>query len=237
MIVICNGMPRSASTWSFNVAARLLREVDGGGVYGGYCEEFTRFLQDVPPGMHGVVKCHSMESKALEMGARGAAKVIYTRRDLADALVSMMNMFGWDFEWSLSNLLRSLRFYRMHRDSGRALIIDYDQIMSSPAQVIESMAAYLGVKSTPRLVAEVAAETSFDRMRQIVRQIDQAPEDAGLVRVMNSAYDPQTLLHKHHIRDGRSGYGRLQLTPEQLRCVDAINGLYGFVAGPAANAT
>src|ERR1700761_4718272 len=47
-VVLCNGMIRSASTWSYNVALRLLRAAVGSRCYGDYSENTQAFLDAAP---------------------------------------------------------------------------------------------------------------------------------------------------------------------------------------------
>ena len=100
MLLLCNGMPRSASTWSYNVAMALLRK---DGVYGGYDENLYRFLCGLPAScVHAVLKCHSLDAAGLALAQLQAAKVIYTWRDLADATASYITMFDVDFEHTIA---------------------------------------------------------------------------------------------------------------------------------------
>ena len=66
------------------------------------------------------------------------------------------------------------------------------------------------------LIAEVNEETSLERVREKVEQLNSDEAQRRLIRHENTMYDPQTLLNVNHIRDGGSGYGRAFLSPEQL---------------------
>jgi hypothetical protein len=229
MLVICNGMPRSASTWSFNVAVGLLRRsTPVVNVHGGYNDNVTEFLASVPAGSHAVLKCHLLDAHGRSLSQTGAAKVIYTKRDLADAVVSFMAMFGARFEQALTVIYASLQLYRLHVATGHALIVDYDQIISSPIETIGRIAGFLAIDATPTMVDEIDKETSFQQMRKKVEQIDAMTDDSGLIRHGRTVYDPTTLINKHHIRDGRSGYGRHLLSQEQMQRIDALKKQFGL---------
>ncbi len=218
MLVICDGMVRSASTWSFNVAMGLLRRsTERSRVYGGYDEDLAHFLESIPPAAtHAVLKCHALDRVGRGLARTGAIQVIFTWRNIADAVVSFMTMFGHDFEHSLSVIGSALELYRFHRESGNAVILGYAEITAHPANAIRRIAAYLGLVEDPKTIAEVAQETSFERMREKVEELDTVTDERRLIRRDRYVYDRETLLNLHHIRDGSSGYGCRILSADQL---------------------
>jgi hypothetical protein len=212
MLVICNGMPRSASTWAFNAAVGLLRRSDPGAeLHSGYDESVARFLETAPPtATQLVVKCHDLDARGKALAHAATARTIYTWRDPADAVVSCMRMFDYDFERALTAIESSLKLYLFHRLRGTALILSYVDIVEAPVEAVAGIASYLGLEERPEIVNAVAKDTSLERMKEQSRQLDAI------------AYDPTTLLHPGHIRDGGVGYGREALTPEQLRQCNAL---------------
>jgi hypothetical protein len=223
MLVICNGMPRSASTWAFNVAVELLRRSEPGAeLHSGYDESVARFLASAPPtATHIVVKCHELDARGRALAQGAAARTIYTWRDPADAVVSCMRMFGYDFERSLAAIESSLKLYLLYRRWGTALIMSYREVVEAPVEAVERIATYLGVESPSDVVSTVANETSLERMKEKVKQLESADE-AHLAQTGSVAYDPETLLHPGHVRDGGFGYGREALTAEQLAQCEAL---------------
>lgn len=227
MLVICNGMPRSASTWSYNVALALLRRSQPVcEVHGGYDENIARFLESVPSAAaHAVVKCHGLDARGRVLAQSGTAKTIYTWRDPADAAVSCMRMFDYDYERSLAVVDSSLELYNFHRQWGSALILDYEQIVSTSIEAVGRIAAFLELDVHSDAVRAVAEQTSLERVK---KNTESLADDAHLVRHSGLEYDPETLLHHGHIRDGSSGYGRKALTAEQSEQIDALLRKHGF---------
>jgi hypothetical protein len=221
MLVLCNGMPRSASTWSYNVAISLLRHT-AQEVYGGYDENLHRFLCGLPAScVHAVLKCHSLDDAGLGLAQLQAAKVVYTWRDLADATASFMTMFGVDFEDIISVMSSSLDLLLRHRSNG-GLILSYEAIMQQPTESVAAVASYLNVAARQELIAEIAEANSFYRMREKVKEISSLEYDGSLIRHERTSYDPETLLNLHHIRDGSSGYGAGRLKEDQLRRLEEL---------------
>jgi Sulfotransferase domain len=231
MLVLCNGMPRSASTWSYNVAMALLRRT-AEEVYGDYDENLHRFLCGLPAScVHAVLKCHSLDAAGLGLAQLQAAKVVYTWRDLADATASFMTMFDVDFEHTIALMSNSLDLYRRHRRNG-ALILSYEAITQKPTESVAAVASYLNVAVRQEQVAEIAEANSFGRMRERVKEISML-DYGDLVRHDRTSYtdaahdrsyvyDPDTLLHIDHIRDGSTGYGASHLTQAQLRRLEKL---------------
>jgi hypothetical protein len=221
MLVLCNGMPRSASTWSYNVAMALLRRT-AEEVCGDYDENLHRFLCGLPAScVHAVLKCHSLDPAGLGLAQLQAAKVVYTWRDLADATASFMTMFDVDFEHTIALMSNSLDLYRRHRRNG-ALILSYEAITQQPTESVAAVASYLNVAVRQEQVAEIAEANSFGRMRERVKEISMVDYGERLVRHDRTSYDPDTLLHIDHIRDGSTGYGASRLTQAQLRRLDKL---------------
>jgi hypothetical protein len=222
MLVLCNGMPRSASTWSYNIAMALLRHT-AEEIYGGCDENLHRFLRGLPAScVHAVLKCHELDAAGLGLAQLQTAKVIYTWRDLADATASFMTMFNVDFEHTISVMSSSLDLYRRHRSNG-ALILSYEAITRQPTESVAAVASYLNVAARQQLITEIAEANSFDRMREKVKEISTLDYAERLVRhKIGYVYDPETLLLLDHIRDGSTGYGAGRLNQDQLRRLEEL---------------
>ncbi len=214
-------MPRSASTWSFNVVIALLRRLDPlAQVHSGYDESMVHFLESVPPeAAHAVVKCHQLDDRGRALAQTGEAKVIYTWRDPADAVASGMRMFSHDFGTALWCVVASLELYRLHRRSGVALMLDYDGIVADSLAMVQRIAAFLDLDEGSDAVRMVMEETALARMRE---KADSLPDEAQLIALCGFPHDPETLLHPNHIRDGSSGYGRELLSAAQLERIPTL---------------
>ncbi|HTQ18074.1 sulfotransferase domain-containing protein [Mycobacterium sp.] len=215
------------------MAISLLRHTEQE-VYGGYDENLHRFLCGLPAScVHAVVKCHSLDAAGLHLAQVQAAKVIYTWRDLADATASFMAMFDVDFEDIISVMSSSLDLFLHHRSNG-ALILSYEAITQQPTDSVAAVASYLNIAARQDLVAEIAEANSFGRMREKVKEISTRDYAEHLVRHDRTSYidaarsdncylyDPETLLHLDHIRDGSTGYGAGRLNQTQLRRLEEL---------------
>jgi hypothetical protein len=211
-------MPRSASTWSFNVAVGLLRaRGDAERVYGGYDEEAARFLSTAPERSRDLVlKCHSLDAVGRALTRAGVAKVIYTWRNITDAIASFMQMFEVDFEHAFAVTRDSLLLYDFHRKTGNAIALHYDEIAREPFESVRRIDTYLALDSAAEVMRAVCERTSFAQMREKANELAGTSNQARLIKLEKTTYDPETLLNLNHIRNGGSGYGRGILTPSQV---------------------
>jgi hypothetical protein len=220
MIVLCNGMPRSGSTWSFHVCEKLLRAADA---RARVCTRFTHAPGDwidtlAPQCDHLIVKSHSLDCLSMAMCCAGAAKVVYTQRDPYDAVASLMQMFQYTFEQAAAAIGRSLRLYEFHRSHRHAMIVPYQALREKPRATIRAISRYLETAVSAQTIGRVHAETSFAAMKAMADQVGESDSEF-LVRRSGTVYDKRTHLHRNHLRNGGTGYGRGLLSLRQQRAV------------------
>lgn len=241
MLVICDGMPRSASTWSFVATMELLRRTKSQEeIHGAYDEQVATFLHQAPnSAMHLVLKCHALDDLGRALAQCRAAKVVYTWREPFDAIVSCMRMFDYGFEHSLSLIRDSLELYRFHRSQQNALILNYKEITTRPASVTKRLAGYLSLDANSTVIADLSEELSLDRLSAMANTTSARSETPeALSGAGNDVFDPRRVssssghdwkqLLLRHIRHGGSGYGESQLTAEQVRLVKELKMQLGF---------
>ena len=206
--------------WSFNVCVKLLRLADPSGTV---CARFTKTPGDLidalePEYNHLVIKAHSLDYSSMALSCAGAAKVVYTHRDPYDAVSSLMQMFQYAFDNALAAIHASLLLYEFHRSHGRAMIVPYASLMEKPLETIRAISRYLELDASAAIIAQVNADTSFQAMQAMADQIGGGDSDF-LVRRAGDIYDTRTHLHRHHLRNGASGYGRAMLSRRQQQGV------------------
>jgi Sulfotransferase domain len=224
MLILCNGMSRSGSTWSFNVALKLLKSRDPARkVFGVYTEDPAVLAAAARPRFSDlVIKSHCLDPAACAVP--DTIKVIYTWRSPYDAVVSCMWMFGGSAEHWIGMIRKSLRVWALHRLKNDACIVSYEALVRNPAAVIERIGSYLGITLEPEPVQELAEELSLENLRRFSRHLD----PSRLTRSGDYVFDRETLLHPNHIRNGGVGYGVRHLTESQCSSIDAMLCEEGF---------
>jgi hypothetical protein len=220
MIVLCDGMPRSGSTWAFNVCLHLVRlRWPGANVYCGYRRWVGAYLNEIGPDhQHAILKTHRLDAEGMALSLTGGVRSIHTYRDPYDAVFSFVQMFNATFETALEALRRALATRMFHRAYDNALMIPYHRVRRAPKRTIREIGDYLGVELGPVEVSLIHGETAFQKVKEWSSTIGDDPK-RPVVRLDEMAFDPVTSFHRNHIRDGRSGNGRRKLTAEQRRMV------------------
>jgi hypothetical protein len=240
MLVLCDGMNRSGSTWSFNVVLRLLRSCDPDRrTFGIYSEDPAVIAAAAGPrSSHVVVKRHTLDPSTSELCRTGAIKAIYTWRDPYDVVVSASRMFGFPLELSIAYLQECLRVWSFHRETNSACIVSYDTIMKRPLAGISSIAAHLAIPAEPKLVSQIAEEVSFRNVKRFSQHVDRL-DPQRIVRGNGTVYDRETLLHQNHIRHGGAGYGIKSLNERQLCSIDGLlqESGFAFLCRPSRSTT
>jgi hypothetical protein len=227
MHIICDGMQRSGSTWSFNVVKGLLvRCRPDEKIYDAYEEDVASFIASVPStARHTVLKTHLLDAVGKAMARSRQAKVLYTWRSLPDVIASYFNMFGGNFEEAFLATTASLVVYRFHKQTKTGLIIAYDEIMQAPLETVTRIADYLEIGATPEIIAKVTHIQSIDEVRKRIPLLE-AANPAAVGGNENGAHAARNLLRPQHIRNGGTGYGAATLTPEQLERLEALHQEY-----------
>src|ERR1041385_6678841 len=208
MVILCDGMGRSGSTWSFNVAVQLLRSYDSNRKTFGFYNEKPAVLAAAvrPRSSNLVVKSHALDPISYELCCTGRIKAIYTWRNPYDVVVSCTRMFGSTVEHWVATLQRWLQLWSFHLRTGSACIVPYESIVKEPWAAIGRIAAYLGLSLEPDCLEKIGQEVSFEAVKRFSQHVNEL-KPPRLIQSGEYVFDRETLLHKDHIRDGRIGYG------------------------------
>lgn len=218
MIIFCSGMPRSASTWSYNVCRLILDATtkNYNANFFGEQEELDHCLQELlsieQDTQDILVKAHFLGSVALDLVQSSQAKNIYTYRDPRDAISSSLQFIDKPFEKVLEQIAVSLNLYNRYEAFDNSLLIAYDDILQSPKSEINKIATYLNIQPTSELVNQIDQQTNLIASRKIIQSL---PED-------KTRTDSKTLLHSGHIQRASSGYWKDTLTPAQKLVANSL---------------
>ena len=129
VIVLIAGMPRSGSTFSFNVAREILSA--RGSVYQEASEDVVGVVGRSDGADHVLVKNHNLDEPSLALARAGAMRIIMTVRRVEDAMASWFDTFDAVPEpIALSVMHHWIRLFQHLRT--KALIIPYEQIDRRP---------------------------------------------------------------------------------------------------------
>ncbi|MDQ7978074.1 sulfotransferase domain-containing protein [Paraburkholderia sp. SARCC-3016] len=192
LLSIC-GMPRSGSTFSFNIARELL--ASRGSIYSEPTEEIERVVAQ----SHAdsiIIKNHNVHESGIELLKTGAMKGICTVRDPLDAIESLMDIFGFDIQQSIHAFQLWVDSFNAFHD--HVLVIPYKTINASPMKVILRIARYLGV--TPGPLEVLRLRRKYDKKR-VMKVSNKMSQQAGSTTDLGfTYYDNENFFHRRHVR-------------------------------------
>ncbi len=205
MIVFVGGMPRSGSTYSFNIVRELLTARAQT-----YCEATDSPRPVVTRGGqagHIVLKGHHLDEPGQQMIRDGEMQAICTVRDPFDAVASLMDVFGFTLEVATDGVSRWMKWYDGLQRS--VLTLDYEDIGGDPGGLIRQIAAYLGLELSQGEEMRLSLAYNKSAVKARTDYLDRhGPHivDAGF-----SYYGAEDLFHRGHVRSA----GARQLTVEE----------------------
>jgi hypothetical protein len=213
VIVLVAGMPRSGSTFSYNIVRELLQR--RGAVHKEHSFDFVSLVERESSADHVILKVHTADQLTLGLVKLGAIRAICTVRKPEDAIASWMQTFGFGVDASLETMFRWLEMFERLRY--HALVLPYDYIDRHPVRA----AIRIGNVVTPdaRLleVLSVARRYSKQKVAKItaaMRPDDEGTEDAGF-----SYYNQETFFHRRHVANLVSKPARERIGEEAVSII------------------
>ncbi len=241
-LVVCSGIMRSASTWSYNVCRVLAhgtldaeREV----FFSGYSDETDKTLCDWLTdkrlngrSVRGVLKSHQVGDQTRQAIARGKIANVFTIRDPRDAMFSMMNFGAPKGEDELAHLIGLFRHVldrgMAYLDDGVSMVVRYEDMTADPLAAVHAIARYMRLDPGERFLEKTHRATQVENLKKIVERLE-AETPPGEDNV-----EPATQLHVDHFHGGESGRWRTDLPPEMQarlhRAFEPYLAAYGYAA-------
>jgi len=190
MIVFVAGMPRSGSTFCFNVAREVLAK--DGTVYAEPTLDIGAARQNAGNAAHVIIKGHS-DTEALRMAiTKGEIRTICSIRSPYAGIASWMDTFGYTLDESISAFKGWLEVYQ--EIAPYCLTIGYDTIEKRPMEAAASIGGYLLPGEDARALAEKYSKSA------VAALADKIDKDASTTRDLGfSYYDTTTFFHRRHV--------------------------------------
>lgn|GEM_PF-1448373 len=193
MIVFIAGMPRSGSTFSFNVARCLLET--RGWLYQEPTDSVLTALDSAGEATHLLVKGHNADQTTLGLIKVGAIKTICTVRKPEDAIASWMTTFGFGLKESVDAMEAWLQMFDIIRS--HVLIVHFDDIDREPELAAWKIARYVCDDADEVAAKEIGAKFTKEKVKTLSARIEAGNgdiEDIGF-----SFYDKKTFFHRRHV--------------------------------------
>jgi hypothetical protein len=226
MDVFCVGMYRSGSTWQYEVACHVVERFRQGRRLGYVPGE--RYVAGEESWR--VLKAHDFHPRFAQALADNRAVALCSFRDLRDVAYSLMHKHAGSFEDIIERkqmLHLCLQNDRCWRAQPGALWQRYEDIMARPIESVIAIARHLGVRLGDGEAATIAKEYSLEANRRRAALVAEQLRSAGVALenpVNAERWDPRTLLHWNHIREGRIDGWKELATPRELAVLAGLCG-------------
>lgn len=226
MIILCFGLPSSASTWAYNVV-RSLSVATKPQTLGVFAQTARDLQQAVPPGTSDLIlKAHTLDEPLFRLIEASNMPVIMTWRDPRDAAVSMAERTGIELGQCIADIQRSasvlLSLLELNRHG--TVVLEYGQDYMNKLETIHDIARSIGTTAPSALVRQLHETLKTSTLK---KSIDTWSKSLGPKATFSSHVDMDTHWHKNHLGDGRSGKWR-EVATEWERDLDAA--LSGYQA-------
>jgi hypothetical protein len=210
-IVICAGLPRSASTWVFNAARELLGENKR--TFSVFSDGAPALATEMLSADYVVIKSHIPDEALLALASSQECRTIVTVRDPLDCIASLMTQFRFPFERALEAVKMSARALSKLIDSSPHLLLRYEDADTRSARTLGEIANFLGWPKSLDTVG-LASKLSRESVSKFVGDL----EASGYFddRPPAEQWHTDTHWHPYHIGDGRTGKFQEVLSPDQV---------------------
>jgi Sulfotransferase domain len=214
-LILCTGMPRSGSTWSFNACMSLLESTHPDASIVGFYSADIRAVLAERSADYLVIKCHNVDEAGHGAIRRGECRTIYTYRDPCEAVASLMVVFAHvSFDEALASIKASLEFMTFQRLYGDALFLSYTELNETPQQAIRKIADHLGLAGDEAAITEADHRSSRQEATAVAEKVETlAP--AEVCRDDKYLYHRRSLIHRNHLTGGGARW-RCTLSPSQI---------------------
>lgn len=209
MIVVITGMPRSGSTFTYNVA-RLALETCGT-VYVEPTPDIAGAIGRAGDAQNILVKAHSLDALGTALVKHGAVRSICTVRNLVDSAASLIDVFGSPSDSAIASLKNWLAMYGEIKDA--SLVIPYGQVENEPAKIAQAIVDYILPNNAidAAAIAEAFSKTEALRMS---RELD--PNGATTRHYGPSYFDTVTFMHRRHVETIRERNASERISLEDI---------------------
>ena len=224
MWVFCGGMRRAGSTLQFQIVAHIV-EMAQLGVRVPFVppKEFPRLqVKHAKQTRYKVFKTHCCSDAVASELEEGNALGFYSYRDIRDVIVSSAYKSGTTVDCLLERPLvdELIEQHRLWTGQPRVLVCRYEDMMvdlpTEVARIANHLEVNLSTGESEQIAGLYGLEKQKVRISALVEQLEQEGRQDG--------FDQTSLLHANHIRSGRVGQWRQELSSKQLSEIESRYG-------------
>lgn len=210
MIVAIAGMPRSASTFSFNIVRELL------GTTGNVAAISDNTLNPklAEGADHLIIKTHNPDQPLMELIAGKKIPCLCTYRKPEDAIASWVRIFGGTVESATAIIESWLEWHVKIHD--KVLNLSYEQIETNQLDIITQIQRYLMGRED---LSPAEKLNTIYQKSVLKEQTDALQKNDDTTDIGFSYYDNKTFFHRKHISSIRSIAAENEFSPSQISTI------------------
>jgi hypothetical protein len=166
------------------------------------------------------IQCYKFHWRPIAKSS-SEVKIIYTYRDVRDALLSWMRFVKGSFDQGLARVQAMMdevdSYFSVENENLQ--IVRYDAIIETPNQVAEGISRFLGFEHANETINAVVQAFSREKVKELVSSLAlSAPGQGMLIDNLDGSkrhLDKSTLFQSNHITSKAPGEWRLAFSPEQ----------------------
>ena len=224
LFVICSGMYRSASTWSYNIIRTILSNKQT------LFSEFNQLTESlynekINDYDNILLKCHNLDDFAQSLIKNDSAKLVHTYREPLAAISSGLQTFKFlKFDEIIDMVKIGLDIMEFGKKFESALNINYDEITSNSINIVKKISTHLGYDLKNQDIQNIDLQFKLNKIKTRNKHLSKSSKDVRDIKGL--IYDKNTLFFKNHILDNIIEWGEF-LSNEQKET--AISRLQPFV--------
>lgn len=221
MLILNGGVPRSGTTWVFNILRAIF---DSSNVeYDALPGHTEEDVEDAIRGYSGrprIIHYHDVYPCVLRLGGMRDVISFYNFRDPRDTAVSMWKLHGYTIDEAIENCRLCFQGVPQATRIPGTMFIPYEHLIAAPEIVVFEIGQRLGMLLRLDEAKDIVSETHSERYSAVMDRVANAPEpDATMATIDNGIrtirYDRQTLINDRHIQSGDVGRWRRELSQEE----------------------
>lgn len=223
MLVLNMGIPRSGTTWVFNVLRSifLLKEQEYEAINPQGIFETDAALRSAPKTGNVIIHLHDVTDYVIEYSRQNNCPAFFNIRDPRDVVVSQMRLHDASFREAVIMTNSAFRSLQAATRIPGLMLIPYDQIARHAVALVFQIGMRIGQYLTPAMIAEIVDRTSIAQHRSRMEQVIGTDGQSGIEvdRIFSGRrdvhYDTESLITDRHIQSGKTGRWKDELDSKQ----------------------
>lgn len=235
MLIVCCGMPRSASTLQFNIAwkvaeaARIGRREEWRSAPN-WDKARSELGEMAESDVSHVIKSHQPPDSIIRLAeTTDRVRFIYVHRDIRDVVVSMKVRFQYTLSRAIQRISESIELERWltRNPAGSVLVQDYETLLTALPTAVQEVSQFLNADLNAEEIGEISGQldikVAYKKSRAKTPRFEHWRRRANILLGRKVAFaDDELMLHPEHVSThrGEIGIWKNALTAEDLSTVE-----------------